>query len=103
MSSVAEILKMGRGVPHKETLAMIEAKVGPFHPEVLVRCPLINYAGLPPVRCTTCHFYAGVRERVIHGKFDRTKGEHAAKAYMVECTHPITRALVHLPRIDVKV
>lgn len=101
MNAMDDALKMGRLVSHADVQAMMQAKSGPFNPSVRVRCPLVDFAPIPASRCQECYYFSGVRNRVIIGNFDEKDPEQAARCFMVECTHPITRGLVYIPHVGV--
>ncbi len=98
MNTIADVRKMGVPVPREEVGRQARAKVGAFHPEVRVRCPLVDFALIPCARCLECYYFGGVRNRVIIGEVHNQEPRGAARTYMIECTHPITRALIYVPQ-----
>jgi hypothetical protein len=98
------VRKYGQPVEDLAQAEWAEKKEGPFSTELRVRCPMHSFAPLPSVVCVNCSWFGGLRNRIIHpgaDGIDVNNPLHAAKAFMVVCGHPTTRALTYVPNVDV--
>ncbi len=76
---------------------LAEKQIGPFDPQVRLHCPLKQFALRQAKHCIQCHYFGGVRQRLIVGRNNPEVAQDAVKRFMVQCKFPITRRLIFLP------